>query len=106
MSIVEHRQTYLEKTRPQRVNALMWIAEHAGILADGYAVSTSGGYFDDERGLVGDVSVQGERGDLQSLVARLGAVPELDQRDDNYRVWVAFDEGVRIRLIEETDVRA
>jgi hypothetical protein len=101
MSIVE--QSYLERTRPLRVDALMWVAQHAGILADGYMVSA--GDTHDRRPdapdfSVGCVQVQGEAGSLRSLVARFDATPYLD-RDDAFVEWHAYDEGVLIRFIEE-----
>lgn len=103
MSILERApQTYEEKTRPQRVAALMWVAEHAGILADGYAIRISSGPgASKDYAEVGEVNVQGHRGSLQSLIARLGAVPVVAERDGNYREWVAIEGDVHVRFIEE-----
>jgi hypothetical protein len=97
MSIVAH-DSFDVLSRPSRVNALMWVAEHAGILADGYSVSIVAAYVGDE--IMGDVSVQGQAGSLQSLVARLDAVRNLE-KSGGYSEWVAIEDGVRIRLVEE-----
>lgn len=98
--------TYLERTRPARTDALMWIAQHAHLLADGYAIGASNGpdardtYADD----IGQVSVQGKAGALASLIARFEAVRNPDRSDGAYAEWVAYDEGVQIRFVEERGV--
>lgn len=96
-------ETYLERTRPARTDALMWVAQHAHLLADGYSINASSGPDDRERWgkEIGHVSVQGQHGDLASLIARFDAVPNLDRADDNYAEWIAYDEGVQIRFVEE-----
>jgi hypothetical protein len=91
--------TFVEESRPHRVAALMWVAEHAGILSDGYNVTVGATYDSKAGGLFGDVSVLGEPGALQALVARLDAVRNLD-KDGDWREWVTFEDGVRIRLVE------
>lgn len=96
MTTLPTTSSYLEQTRPQRVDALMWVAEHAGVLADAYSVSVTSG---------GEVHLQGERGGLQSLVARLDAVPNLDRDTEQYREWVTHEDGVRIRFVEEVESR-
>ena len=102
MSIVE--QSHLERTRPQRTDALMWVAQHARILADGYMVSA--GETHDRRPdapdfIIGCVQVQGEAGSLRSLVALFDAMPYLDRDDACFVEWRAYDEGVLIRFVEE-----
>lgn len=81
----------------------MWIAQHAGILADGYNISASD-TFDRRPGAdannIGVVCVQGESGGLRSLVAMFDAVRSVD-RPNGFVEWVAYDEGVMIKFVEE-----
>jgi len=94
---------HMERTRPLRVDALMWIAQHAGILADGYVISagnTHDPHPDAPQWGIGCVQVQGEAGALSSLVARFDAVRS-PERPNGFTEWIAYDEGVRVCFVED-----
>ena len=91
--------SWIERSRPCRVDALMWIAERAFLLADAYAIRASNG-FDDDGTNRGEVVLQGESGSLRSLVERFQAVLA-ERQSEGYLQWEVVDDGVFVRFIEE-----
>ena len=87
--------SWAEQTRPQRVDALMWVAERAHILADAYAVRIGASWQGPE------VTLQGEFRALARLVQMFDAIPDASNRSESYRCWVATVDGVTVHMIEE-----